>query len=317
MNRAGLCIKMLNLLKARGKMNTAQLAQALETNPRNIRELKKELIIAGYNIQDVRGRYGGYYLMDQVVPVRKLKVDEIQALKEARLFLNSQPEFCYSEDFNTALDLIISSYENTESSESLYLPQAYIPLDENEKEFIDCAQKAISDNRMLEISYQSVKEEIPFTFEVDPYTILHWNQAYYLIAYSHRRNAYRTFRFSKQRMKSCRLTEHPFVRDLDFDVKSMIGEQTIFHGKLKEYTVRVQVEKDRRFKECFWGSDLKQIRQDSESYDYSFFNESDYMVCNQIFSFGEGIQLLAPKECVNDYVEKLETQLKRYEVKQD
>ena len=58
MNRAGLCIQMLNLLKARGKMNTNELAQALETNPRNIREFKKELVVAGYNIEYIRGKYG-------------------------------------------------------------------------------------------------------------------------------------------------------------------------------------------------------------------------------------------------------------------
>ena len=43
-------------------MNTFELAKELETNPRNIREFKKELVTAGYNIQEVKGRYGGYYL---------------------------------------------------------------------------------------------------------------------------------------------------------------------------------------------------------------------------------------------------------------
>ena len=44
MNRINLCIRMLQLLKARGKMNTTQLASELEVNPRNIREFKKELV---------------------------------------------------------------------------------------------------------------------------------------------------------------------------------------------------------------------------------------------------------------------------------
>ena len=57
MNRTSLCLQMLMLLKARGKMNTKELASALETNPRNIREFKKDLITAGYNIQEQKGRY--------------------------------------------------------------------------------------------------------------------------------------------------------------------------------------------------------------------------------------------------------------------
>ena len=65
MNRTNLCIRMLQLLKARGKMNTTQLASELEVNPRNIREFKKELVLAGYNVEEVKGRYGGYILNDQ------------------------------------------------------------------------------------------------------------------------------------------------------------------------------------------------------------------------------------------------------------
>ena len=65
MNRTNLCIRMLQLLKARGKMNTTQLATELEVNPRNIREFKKELVLAGYNVEEVKGRYGGYILNDK------------------------------------------------------------------------------------------------------------------------------------------------------------------------------------------------------------------------------------------------------------
>ena len=65
MNRTNLCIRMLQLLKARGKMNTTQLATELEVNPRNIREFKKELVLAGYNVEEVKGRYGGYILNDE------------------------------------------------------------------------------------------------------------------------------------------------------------------------------------------------------------------------------------------------------------
>ena len=94
MNRSAICIKMLMLLKARGKMNTLELAKELETNPRNIREFKKELVTAGYNIQEVKGRYGGYYLdEDCLFPSLKLTKDEIDALNESRGIVDSHPEF--------------------------------------------------------------------------------------------------------------------------------------------------------------------------------------------------------------------------------
>ena len=62
MNRTALCIRMLQLLKVRGRMRIDEIAQALEINPRNVREFRKELETAGYSILQTTGRYGGYQL---------------------------------------------------------------------------------------------------------------------------------------------------------------------------------------------------------------------------------------------------------------
>ena len=43
MNRSSLCIKMLQILNAHDFVTTKELAERLETNPRNIIEFKKEL----------------------------------------------------------------------------------------------------------------------------------------------------------------------------------------------------------------------------------------------------------------------------------
>lgn len=58
MNRCALTIRMLMILRARGTkypVSTRVLAQELETNPRNIREFKKELVTAGFNIIEKKG----------------------------------------------------------------------------------------------------------------------------------------------------------------------------------------------------------------------------------------------------------------------
>ena len=67
MNRTALCIRMLQLLKTLGRMQITELAQALETNPRNVREFRRELETAGYVIRQTRGRYGGYELDGEVL----------------------------------------------------------------------------------------------------------------------------------------------------------------------------------------------------------------------------------------------------------
>lgn len=94
MNRTALCIRMLALLKVRGRMRIDEIAEALETNPRNVREFRKELEIAGYPIIQTTGRYGGYQLdTSALLPAPALDAQEEDALQEACRYLRSHADF--------------------------------------------------------------------------------------------------------------------------------------------------------------------------------------------------------------------------------
>ena len=113
MNRTNLCIRMLQLLKARGKMNTTQLASELEVNPRNIREFKKELVLAGYNVEEVKGRYGGYILNDQYdLPVTIFSDEQKDALVQSYKFMRTQKDFKPLSLYCDAMDKIIATSKN-------------------------------------------------------------------------------------------------------------------------------------------------------------------------------------------------------------
>lgn len=62
MSKTNKCIQMLQLLNTGCVYKISELADRLETNPRNILEYKKELEDSGYNIVSIPGRYGGYRL---------------------------------------------------------------------------------------------------------------------------------------------------------------------------------------------------------------------------------------------------------------
>ena len=117
MNRTALCIRMLQLLKTRGRMQITELAQALETNPRNVREFRRELETAGYVIRQTRGRYGGYELDGEVLlPALALQREEEQALQEAGSYLRAHPDFVHQEAFQSALEKLLSGSRDPVSS---------------------------------------------------------------------------------------------------------------------------------------------------------------------------------------------------------
>ena len=56
MNRVAACIKLIQILSVRTDyIKTEELADLLETNPRNVREYIKELEVAGYTLEAMKG----------------------------------------------------------------------------------------------------------------------------------------------------------------------------------------------------------------------------------------------------------------------
>ena len=57
---------LLRLLQNVKKYSINELSNIIEVSPRMIREYKSELELAGIYIESIRGRYGGYYLNQDI-----------------------------------------------------------------------------------------------------------------------------------------------------------------------------------------------------------------------------------------------------------
>lgn len=302
------------LLNARGKMNTRELAEELETNPRNIREFKKELITAGYDIEEKRGCYGGYTLNeDSLFPSIRLTKREIESLAESRSIVETS-NFERMEDYDRALDKIINSSKNIKIERRVYLNIPIIGVSDKEKKMIETAQSAKTNHEKLVLCYQSRDRDSISEYIMDPYEILHYEGAYYLLGWSHKRNDYRVVRFSQERMKKCeKLQGKPnrvrFLYDSNFQVEKYVGKNTIFNGKFKRVFVQVKPSKIYLFKEAYWGMDCKEESKNV----YSFLIEDEYAFFRQLFSFGDDLRILKPVELKNEYRLQIKTILRNYE----
>lgn len=66
MSKLSNTIMMLRLLQNGKKYSIKELASTIEVSERMIREYKNELECAGIFIESIRGRYGGYYLNQDI-----------------------------------------------------------------------------------------------------------------------------------------------------------------------------------------------------------------------------------------------------------
>ena len=303
MNRTSLCIRMLMLLKSRGKMNTKELASELETKERNIREFKKELITAGYNIQEIKGRYGGYYLDEETIfPALKLTDEEIQALQEAREMIAHASSLRFSKEFNTAVDKIVHTNKDTHYSQRVYLGDHASVISMKEKEMIDTAQLAKEKGQCVQITYTPAGSNEKETYLVDPYEVIHYHNAYYMLGFSHKRNDIRMYRFSDSRMEQCEINERKFLRDSSFHIEQYIGKKSLIKGDFIRIKVKVNEHYRKIFEEVNWGLDMKEEDKNV----FSFLVEDTHTFYRDVFSSKGNVQILSPEDIRNDYIQILE-----------
>lgn len=313
MNRTSLCIRMLLILKAnatkQNPINSKELAQALEVNPRNIREYKRELITAGYNIQEIKGRYGGYYLDEtSIFPALRLDKQEEQALLEAKHFIQTQ-QFEKKSSFNSAVDKVLNSSRDMNLIFPIYMDDPNIQMSKKELSMLHTVQDTLEMNHSIELTYQAKRQQASETYLVDPYELIHYHDAYYVLGYNHTRQDYRMYRFSSERMKKVVCSEKRFTRDVDFHVEAHIGKNSLIKGEFYRVTVWVSPAILRLFKEAYWGLDF---REEEENI-YSFLVEDLYLLYRQLFSFGKDIRILSPEQIVNEYQERLVSTLRNYQ----
>lgn len=313
MNRTSLCIRMLLILKSnatkQNPINSKELAQALEVNPRNIREYKRELITAGYNIQEIKGRYGGYYLDEtSIFPALRLDKQEEQALLEAKHFIQTQ-QFEKKSSFNSAVDKVLNSSRDMNLIFPIYMDDPNIQMSKKELSMLHTVQDALEMNHSIELTYQAKRQQASETYLVDPYELIHYHDAYYVLGYNHTRQDYRMYRFSSERMKKVVCSEKRFTRDVDFHVEAHIGKNSLIKGEFYRVTVWVSPAILRLFKEAYWGLDF---REEEENI-YSFLVEDLYLLYRQLFSFGKDIRILSPEQIVNEYQERLVSTLRNYQ----
>lgn len=316
MNRTALCIRMLMYLKANGLTNTRTLADVLETNPRNIREFKKELVTAGYNIKEIKGRYGGYMLDENdLFPALKLTDSERDAVADANQFLKSHREFEQTEEFEKASIKILNTSKDTDVKNRIrMLGTPNVALSRHERQMLSILMEAKKRECCARLIYRNAFEDTikePHEVLLDPYEIILWsnvfNNAYYAMGYKHNTSDVRCYRISDIRMQSCELTDIGFLKDPTFHLEQHVGKTSLFkHAPVR---VTVSVLSENVMHDMYWGQN---VRQEEENV-FSFDVDDLHTFYSQVFFKRDHIQILSPDEVAREYTRNLKTILRMYE----
>ena len=154
MSRTTLAIEMLSILSTNSVVSRSELAQRLEVKIRYVSLLREELITAGYDIQTIYGKNGGYKLnTNNTVPI----IDQglHKNLTYMLDYIKKRDIFVYKDKFVESLEKIMSRHPATNDLEKL--PYDYIRSEIYRKKTVDKFNMILSNLMDSAINKKQIK----------------------------------------------------------------------------------------------------------------------------------------------------------------
>lgn len=239
MSKLSNTLRMLILLKSRGKMNLQEIADELEVSKRQVSRYREDLDKAGIYVTSTPGRYGGYSL-DSKDYILGLNVtdEEYLTLLSAQEHLKHE-NFIGYEDLKSLVDKVGALKENENVMDfDFYIKstKSNYNFQKEKKIWFDIKASIISSQK-IKILYKSTKREAIFRV-VHPYYIFQYKGSMYFAGFCEYRQEIRDFKIS--RIKKYEILKEKFQKNNNFDVKDYMKNCFgIFKGE--ELSIKLEI----------------------------------------------------------------------------
>lgn len=296
MSKTSLSIQMLEILYSRNMVGIAELARLLDTNPRNIPEYKKELERAGYIIDTIPGRYGGYVLNKKYnFPSVRLTDTEKEGLMQGFDYLLSRNDFMRRDDYSKAMAKISAALMVTDTPENTLIANRF-PLAMSQEE-IEGRYAAISyciaNKNAIDIEYLSLSNEVSKR-TLHPYKLFMYNNAWFVIGYDEKRQDFRYFKLN--RIQSFNITNQKFRIPLTYNERDFIDEFGMKqNGEWYPIKLKITGKYAMLIKERIYGKNqtVESVDQNTSILSVEMQNKED--IISFILGFAANCKVLEPK----------------------
>lgn len=311
MNRTALAIRMLMILKTRKFIKKAELAEMLETNPRNIIELKKELETAGYVIEVTNGPFGGYSLSDSTLfPLASLSEDERRALLVAAPFLLTSNEPLFSDGFKKALEKLLANEKILEPIQIATTAGWQLAMDKEVlQQYLSILSSAILSNKRVEMTYKPQNKSSK-SYLIEPRELVQVNGLWYVLCQDSQREL-ATYKIN--RIEKMTISDKSFRLDEDFFSKKAITPyghnvsrpiRCVFYIKNREYLT-----------EYVFGEHQKIDWISEEAFVLTVDLRGEYSIMQFVLQLGSDCEVIEPKELKDKVTQEILKMNEIYKIK--
>lgn len=312
-----MCIRMLQILNTGRIYKVSELAEMLETNPRNIIEYKKELdeIYAecGFAIDNIPGRYGGYKLNgNAIIPPMKLTRTEQTTLVEAFNFLMSTDGFVDKASLVSTYSKIMSNLLIEDKNLELIAVNkvdAYRELPKIKK-WYEIIDKCIKEKKAILMDYSFLKEP-RHVVKVHPYQLFVYDNEWRFFAWSMDTND--VFYYKLSRIENIEETNERFKVWKYFRPENYLKDGVFTqNGELFPVTLIASGIRAKIFKEKEYGKN--QVCEDLPDgrIKVTLEMQKNYSTYNFILGCGDLVEVVEPEWLKDKVVEIAKAILKKY-----
>ncbi|ALS37906.1 putative DNA-binding transcriptional regulator YafY [Enterococcus rotai] len=297
------------MLLNRNRVTANELAEKFEVSIRTIYRDIETINLAGIPIISHSGNNGGfsiyesYKLNHQVIPLNNLS-SLLSTLKD----VNATIDDIELESSIEKLENIVP--KNKANHLKLHMEQIIVDLHPygdtpNQKALVKTLRKAITLTNLLTIDYRNY-DNIVSRRQIEPMSLIFKNYTWYLFAYCRLKEDFRTFRVSR-------------ISDAHIEYQSFERREKSYHeitASLKEQTtmttivLKISPIMKSRVEDVFNKEDIT-VLETGEFLIEARFPEKEWLF-SLIFSFGEHIEVLAPKELRQTIASKLKLMTEKY-----
>ena len=312
MSKTSQCIKLLKILYSRSRIvGVGELADALETNPRNIPEYVSELRDCGYQIKTVSGRYGGYLLERHgVFPVVKLSDGERDGLMAGYEYLLARNDFMKKADYGRAMEKVSAAILSRDPIQDNTLIANKFPLampqEELESRYLTI-QQCIANKTVLEIEYRSLSNEVSKR-TIHPYKLYMYNNSWFVLGFDESKKDIRYFKIN--RIEKFAAQDRKFRVLLSYNESDYLDEYGMKqNGEWYKIKLKITGTYAMLVKERIYGKDQVVEGIDDKTTILSCKMQNKENILGFVFGFGTNCEVLEPdwlKEKVKETIAQIQ-----------
>ncbi|MGI6537485.1 MAG: helix-turn-helix transcriptional regulator [Caldicoprobacterales bacterium] len=319
MSKISQILKLIALLETNYLISGRELAERLETNPRNIKSYIEDIRNAGIDVRGISGCRGGYFLASSsYLTPPNLEPEEYSALLLAEKVLTQKNGFVLENELKTAIAKIRWAAGDTVTSIEPEVPEDFVfsyGKSDNcfeTKDIFEFIQHSIVNRKCLHITYYSPVNDTVTKRVIHPYGIIYREGSWYVVAYCRLRQAIRTFKMV--RIRRIDLLNETYRYPPDFSIRDyMRNSFGIFQGKTFKIEIRFFHPASVFVSEKVWIANQKIMNLKDGSIIFKARVNGLIEIKNWIMSYGHLALVREPKELADLVYSEAKQIIKGYE----